>query len=421
MTGKQELVLQTDYEIVRPTLSFAIERFSFEERQVLEQIKFPEATFYVPQNDFTDQADVEAVATLYSQALESPMDFPAIETFVLKGDRVAIALLGNLPEPVESFEAIVGHLSRSVAGASVVAVISPMHSASFDKATCDRILLNNSSIDVSFCIHDPADQGRVACIGNNRAGEPVYVNREMFDADVVIPVGTLLEGSNKTDSFYPEFSSSEVLKRFSDRDSKVTKAELDGEVRQAENNLGAEFSVLVLRGPGGNTVGVRAGNRHSIKDSTNGEMDSMWSIQCQADGELVVATVEGESHQQTWEDIFNAIAAASAASQTVRQIVICSELDVEPDSDQMDILQLQFEVDLDAKCRMLGELSGVHYLIPSVLENTSVFLMSRLSQDTVEEAGLGYIESDREIQRIVDRAASGILLRDAHLCRVALE
>ena len=184
-------------------------------------------------------------------------------------------------------------------------------------------------------------------------------------------------------------------------------------------NLGAEFSILVVRGPGGNIAGVRAGHSRAIRNRTSNDMSSLWSIESQRDGELVVATIEGSSDQQSWDDVFRALAAASASSETVRQIVVCSAVATEPDPEQMEILQLQFEVDLDSKCRKLGELTGVNRAIPDILESTSVYLMSQLDQDCVEEAGLGFIESDKEIQRIVDRASSGILLRDAHLCRVA--
>ena len=387
---------------------------------MLEEVKFPETTFYVPQLGFAEAAEVQSVSEMFSQALREPVDFPKLDSFVLAGDCVAIVLLGNLPEPVESLQSIVGHIANSVDSATVIAVVSPVHSASFDESTRQKLASDFPALDIRFNVHDPSAKGAVACIANNEAGEPVYVNRNMFDADVVIPVGTTLEGTSKTESFYPEFSSSEVINRFANRDAGVSKVQLDAEVLLAEKNLGAEFSILVVRGPGGNISTVRAGNCRSIRDFTREEMTSIWSIECQADGELVVATIEGAPEQQSWDDIFQALAAAASASQTVRQIVICSELDQEPDDEQMEVLQLQFEVDLDVKCDTLGRLTGVRRLIPSILESTSVFLRSRLSQDSVEEAGLGYIESDREIQRIVDRAASGILLRDAHLCRVDL-
>ena len=385
---------------------------------MLDQVKFPESTFYVPQIDSVNRADDDSVDSLFGEALASPVDFPTLDQFVLEGDCVAVVLLGNLPEPVKVLASIVHHVAALVPKANIVAVISPVHAGEFDALAQETIASYCADSDIEFCFHDPTDQGGVACIANNLSGEGVYVNRKMFDADVVIPVGSPVAGSGQQDSFYPEFSNAEVLARFRRRDDDESRRQLAAEVRQAEQNLGAEFSVLVVRGPGGRIVDVRAGNRHSISSGTRAGVSSMWSIECQRDGELVVATIEGSSHQQTWDDVFQAMAAAAAASESVRQIVVCSAIDTEPEPQQMDVLQLQFEVDQDAKRRILDDLTGVRRVIPGILESTSVYLMSRLPQDTVEEAGLGYIQSDREIQRIVDRAASGILLRDAHLCRV---
>ena len=386
---------------------------------MLENIKFPESTFYVPQVEQgpDDEANIES---LFQQALAAPVDFPTMDQFILEGDFVAIALLANLPCPVEALSALVGGIAALEQQVRIAAVISPIHARKFGSEIKDRLGIESPHIEIGFVVHDADDQEMVSCIANNQDGEPVYINREMFDADVVITVGTELQGNRVlSDSFYPEFSNRDVINRFKNCKSDDERKQLDGEVRMAEQNLGADFSVLVVPGPGGKIVDVRAGSLSSIRHTNRQTSDSVWSIDCQIDGEVVIATIEGNSEQQSWEDVFSAIAAAAASSQDVQQIVIYCKLSVEPNFEQMDLLQLQFEVDLDTRCSKLRQLSGVHQVIPGILESTPVYLKSNLSQDCVEEAGLGYIESDQQVQRIVDRAASGILLRDAHLCRVS--
>ena len=387
---------------------------------MLEKISFPESTFYIPQHSAAQTQPQSSIESLFTNALSEPIDYPTLDQFVLPGDCVAVALMGNLPQPVQAIEAAIGAIAALVGNASFVAVVSPIHRSEFDETVQQQILTKFEGLELRFEFHDPSDQGSVSCIANNQAGQPVYINREMFDADVVIPLGTLLDGSSvQARSYYPEFSNSEALERFKNPPSDTSQKQLDGEVRMAEANLGAEFSILVVRGPGGDIASVHAGNSASIRETTNSEMDSLWTIECQEEGDVIIATIEGRPEQQSWDDVFHALAAAAASSQTVAQIVICSALSCEPSKEELDILQLQFEVDLDVRCRKLGQLSGVHELIPGILESTSVMLLAQLSEDAVEEAGLGYVESESQIQRIVDRAKSGILLRDAHLCRVA--
>ena len=152
--------------------------------------------------------------------------------------------MGNLPQPVQAADAAIGAIASLVGDVSIVAVVSPSHRAQFDSAVQQQMIDKYDNLAIRFEIHDPTDQGSVSCIANNQAGEPVYINREMFDADVVIPLGTLLDASSvQARSYYPEFSNSEVLDRFKNPPSDVTQKQLDGEVRMAEANLGADFSI----------------------------------------------------------------------------------------------------------------------------------------------------------------------------------
>jgi len=385
---------------------------------VLSQVKFPDSTFYVPQLGISDRLARLSIDDLYSQALSEPIEFPTLDQFILQGDRVAVVLMGNLPQPIESVRAVIGQIALAVEDVNIVVVISPSHSGNFDETTRSGLSALHPDQDIQFVLHDPDEQTGVACIANNEAGEPVYINRQMFDADVVIPVGTLPGDNEKFASIYPEFSTAGTLKRFENRGAGRQQQVLDAEIRLAEQHLGAEFSVFVVRGPGEAVIKVFAGRSQVIRRQIGEEMQLLWSIESRSDGELVIATIEGSAEHQSWDDFFYAVAAAAAASESVAQIVVCTSIDTEPESQHMEVLQLQFELDLDSGCRKLNQLTGVKRLIPGILESTSVFLMSRLDQDVVEEAGLGYLESDRELQKMIDRAESGILLRDAHLCRV---
>ena len=92
--------------------------------------------------------------------------------------------------------------------------------------------------NVTFCcqIHDPVDPNAVAYIAASRPGNPIYINRALFDADVVIPIGSIC--ANDRDDrpiLYPEFSSAETIARF--RNGSGVEDSLIHETRLARQHL----------------------------------------------------------------------------------------------------------------------------------------------------------------------------------------
>lgn len=114
----------------------------------------------------------------------------------------------------------------------------------------------------------------------------------------------------------------------------------------------------------------------------------------------------------------SALAAASSATDNVQQIVVYSSIDQPPSAENRLVFDMQFESDPEARCRNGLQDNPLLITALRILEDKQVFLKSRLGPSLVEDLGLGCIESDDQVQRIVDRAESGLLLRDAHRCTI---
>ena len=44
---------------------------------------------------------------------------------------------------------------------------------------------------VAWLVHDPDDKPQIAYLASTSEGQRIYLNRQLTDADIVIPVGTL--------------------------------------------------------------------------------------------------------------------------------------------------------------------------------------------------------------------------------------
>ena len=63
-----------------------------------------------------------------------------------------------------------------------------------------------------FVVHDPDDEINLCLVGMTKRGMPLLVNRAIFDADVVLPIGCARVNSQGAyESLFPRFSNAETL------------------------------------------------------------------------------------------------------------------------------------------------------------------------------------------------------------------
>lgn len=389
---------------------------------MIPSVKFPSDTFKQPQTARSKSARPNSVFkgsldALFLAALETPIGFPPLKEFVFDGDKIALVLLGHLPDPEQCAASVLNAIAKLINHPEVVVVSSARLAVDWDEFEQNAGTKLADNLAFTCQTHDPNDTNAVAYIAASTPGEPIYINRAIFDADIVISIGVLDEnGWADGPPIYPEFSSANTMARF--RDECSIGDLLRQETIIANQHLGADLSILIVAEPGERISNAFCGHVDSIRKLAQQDSGNSWSLVQQSAGQVVVATIESNPRSQTWEQFFLALQSAAVVSDKAQQIVICTAIGELPDPLFSGILQLQFESDQETIQRQLAAVPAQFHGIPAILQESSVYLKSQLAQEDVEELGLGYIESDQQIQRIVDRAESGILLRDAHLCKI---
>jgi predicted amino acid-binding ACT domain protein len=146
------------------------------------------------------------------QALAAPLEFPPLASSVVPGDRVAIAVDGAVPCAPGVVRGVVEALSATGVELEAISVVTA------DDVTSLRCRAEFAERDANapqFVVHDPEGANNLCLVGLRKNEGPLFVNRTIYDADVVLPIGCArLEGYGVFEGLYPQFSNSEAKEPF---------------------------------------------------------------------------------------------------------------------------------------------------------------------------------------------------------------
>ncbi len=357
-------------------------------------------------------------------ALEQPLGYPPVKEWMFPGDKVAIVLQASLLRPVEVAGVALEYCqANGIEMDDVLLVVLPATAARFGIGA-DQLVQTEAQVangeppatlpvtvtgkTVHCHVHDQRNPFGLAYLAANEAGDPVHVNRELVDADVVLPIGCPTSGCGTEirDCIYPDYGSIDRAEPF--RALTGTAVQRADEVQLANDNLGSFFTLQIVYSPGGDVASAVAGQRNQAVAAATELANEQWTIDPVFETDLVIATIEEPGRAQTWGDFASALIASATAAPGTGPIVIWSAIKQQPDRGTRKSLQRQF--DDSGK----GKLSRAHRRVASITAERPVFLHSELPQSSIEELGIGFIADQEDILRIAAKASNGVLLRDAH-------
>lgn len=359
-------------------------------------------------------ADVRAK---FDAAIESPFDFPKLSQSIVPGDRIAIAVSRQIPFVEILLQRLVDFLVENDIAIDDITIVLPTadyiqrstrHATDDADAPWNRLL---DTVRISYQRTD--DPNALAFLAPNQEGNPIYVNRELFDADMVIPILRNDQANDRVaDGIMPDYCH---WQRFdSDETANPAMSHVTFDADEVNDQLGVFFICEVIVGPGNSIEKIIAGNRRSVREQREKLLDEIWAVQSQTPADLVVATVEGDPDEHSWQSIARALDSANRVSNE-GAIVLLTELAEKPGR--------QLKRALNDAITQSAEPApnNPFHKMAEVIAHQPVHLRCRLSEEQVEDLGLGFVGSDVQVQRLVDNAKQCVVLRDAHRCRVRAE
>ena len=371
-----------------------------------------------PAGDAID--DIQA-ATL--EAVRSPLEFPPLKEIVVPGDRVTLALANELPRSATVVAAIIQELLDAGIEYDNISVLRSEGDARLTQANPLRELPQGLREQIKVAVHDASERDCLGLLGVSHEDQPIYLARQIVDADVVLPVGVgkstgSLGYLGAHGTLFPTFADVETQRRLNSTKSVQSQAEMDRRrelAKEASWLLGVRMMVQLVPGAGDRLLHVLAGDADVVDRVARERCDEIWQCVTAERASLVLATMPGCRQQQTWNNFARVLDSALRVVQDDGVIAVCCDLKAKPGTALKRIGQME---SLDSAERAIQQDCSDDALtakqLVRTLQHARVYLLSQLDEDVVESLGVAYVSCPEELVRLASHHDSCILLRNAH-------
>ncbi len=364
--------------------------------------------------------EVTDVTSATRSALEMPTDFPPLASAIVTGDHIAIALDTNLPAIDRVISALLTQLQAN--GAGEIDIVVSTETSSSDLAVLRSLVGELATVH----LHQTEKRASFRYLGPDVHDEPVYLNRWLVDADLVLPVVTKrasdvsANGPHDLTGIYPTFTDANARRRhhqsrakndtWGDSDAAEQDPEaMSGTAEEPAWLLGVQLILSVTPNQHGRVAKIECG---SIESARQAAIETSTADLC----DFVTAVVEGGPSQQTWLNIARAAEAAVRYTQSGGTIVVWSDIteEIASHGDTEFVADEPTADEQDSEDFTPWDEKAVPFdRIGSLSEDYQIIIRSQLSADSIERIGLGSIQTPDELKRLAMAFPKRGLLRAA--------
>ena len=343
-------------------------------------------------------------------ALASPLDFPSLDQAIVPGDQLVLAVDPACPCLVEVVAATAAWFhQRGVSEGNLRIVLGGDGQWSTDELAAAISQHSGLTIDIEQHLYDNAEQ--LAYVAANEASDPIYLNRSLVDADVVIPISAA-RGSGSIDYFgafgiFPLFSDRATRTKFYSLPSLLDvdqHSQLIAWADQAAWWVGVLVGVAVIPVERDRASQILAGQLAAVESAAGHALAQQWSEPL-PENPIVLATIDGAPQSQSWLSVARALAAAEKKVADGGVIVLATQLSQPVGAGLRRLRDPQMSPAAIAK-KLAQDPSDDTLAASLILQATGghhVYLISELRSDTVERLGLSAIADGPELARLLEQ------------------
>ena len=212
----------------------------------------------------TDDQIYDPIEQQLTAAIESPSGFPRLADSIVPGDRIAIAVSHQIPQVAELLVCLIDYLTDHQIEADDITIVLPTIDYIERTSDPDDPAWQKLMDHVRITTLRTDDPDRLAFLAPDRNGNPIYVSRDLFDADMVIPIlrnDGLLQSENRREGIVPDYCFRE---RVVEAQPSGQRTDNDFDADEVNDQLGVFFICEVIVGPGNQIKNIIAGNRRDI-------------------------------------------------------------------------------------------------------------------------------------------------------------
>lgn len=356
------------------------------------------------------------------RALAEPLEYPALARCLTPGDRITLAVEDGVPQAREVIGAVIAHLLAAETAPDSITVLAPPRSDPAANGTLDHDWPELWRERIRVVVHNPADAGQFGYLAANQAGEGIFLNRALIDADVVLPIGCLRRAAAAGyygihGALFPAFSNPKAVNRFRSPAALCSRGKgklpWRKEVDEVAWLLGVSFTLQVVPGGGDGVLRVLAGSVDAVRASGRAAYGDAWKSSVPGRAELVVAAIEGAG-QQTWQNLGRALAAAAPLVEEGGAIAVCCALAGEAGPAVTCLAQAASRSEaFQWLSRQRPPDTFAALQLARAQQRSRVYLLSGLDEGLLEQLEITRVEAAAEIARLAQRHATCIALSNA--------
>jgi nickel-dependent lactate racemase len=363
-------------------------------------------------------SNLNDVPSALRAALELPHHFPSLQRALTPDDRIALVVDERLPQLGLLVGGALGYLTDAGISPAAITVVS---AAGSRQAWVDE--LPDALQDVRTEIHDPASRQALSYLATTRAGRRIYLNRTVVEADQSIvlagcrydPIMGCRDGAGNLFPMLGDADTiSELTSRFTLAPAEPPGWKLRDEATEVAWLLGVPFMVQFVEGSGGGFAHIVGGTVESTPECEKLLRDR-WRVQFDRPAQTVVATITGEPAHLDFETLARAALCASRVVEPGGRIVLLSRANPElgpavqmmRDTEDVAVANRRIQ-----ERQPIGQTAAMLWL--EAARNASLYLLSEVPEDAVEEMFATPLQNARQTQRLLDSAESVIFIDDPH-------
>lgn len=389
--------------------------YGADEPLVLDALEGGVASFAPPAGAVGDD-----VRSLVARALSAPLHGPPLATHVVPGDRVVIAVAGDLVQAASVVDEIRACLASAAVAEADIAVLEGPALGLFASSPPRPPAIPQAEV------FDPAVDVATSYLAADEAGRPLYLARALVDADVVVTAGEwglspALGGRSIEGELWPTFARAECrrdLLMALARRGRGALADWKMGMQEIAWQLGVCASLRLVRGAGGSLVAARFGLPDEAARQAR-EAAACWCPSMEPVADVAVASLSDP------DGGFGAITAAAAAAARVTRpggtiCIACRQ--VAPAGlvftrwRQGAPLEALVHEAVASRDQTLVADALLTRFCARALEDRRLVLLSNLDQDAVEELEFGHAASPEAVERLAHRAERVAVLAEADRC-----
>jgi hypothetical protein len=325
-----------------------------------------------------------------------------IQDLLIGDDQVAIPVSGNPTLVLLALGPLIDQLaSMGIPNACIRVVCIPEDLPEYRSALPS---------DIQVDPHDSTLTDRKAYLASTRAGTRIYLNRNLLDSDIVIPLivaEPVGQGPRMgyLSGFWPMFSDDEtrssLKNRFSDNPKNVRK-----EISEVLWLSGLHLAIIAVPAARG-LASVQAIAPAKVQKMTHKLVSNGWNLNLGTDHSNVLLTFESDSPDQIDQVALSKyLDLALKFSKTADLVTLAFQL---PGSELDQLNQMH-----SLKLQKLGWIKTLY----RIGQQTKLFCLSNLPDEIVDHCDIIALEAPSELARLVERNSHWLIVENANRARL---